>query len=142
MRKYVVGFLFDRKGWVALIEKKRPRWQKGRFNGIGGHIEKEETPWKAMRREFYEEAGALLDGWHQYCVFGGKDWKVYCFVIHVRRNILLDLNKTDERVSWFSPGCLPDRMIPNLRWLIPMAEFTIKTRQHIDAQVKYEKETC
>ena len=40
MTRYVAGFLVsDDRYYVALIRKKRPAWQEGRLNGIGGHIE-------------------------------------------------------------------------------------------------------
>lgn len=55
-KEYVLGFMFDptlRK--VLLVWKDRPTWQKGRLNGIGGHIEAGETPHEAMVREFEEE---------------------------------------------------------------------------------------
>ena len=39
MTEYVVGFMLSIDGEdVALIRKERPAWQKGRLNGIGGHI--------------------------------------------------------------------------------------------------------
>jgi len=38
--KYVCGFLFDMAfKHVALINKVRPDWQKGKLNGIGGKVE-------------------------------------------------------------------------------------------------------
>jgi len=40
---------------VALIRKRRPDWQAGRWNGIGGHREGFELPLDAMVREFEEE---------------------------------------------------------------------------------------
>ncbi len=55
---YVVGFRFSpdlRR--VVLIRKNRPDWQKGLLNGVGGRIEADETPERAMAREFAEEAG-------------------------------------------------------------------------------------
>src|ERR1044072_7512033 len=38
--------------------KKRPAFQEGRLNGIGGKIEPGELPVQAMIREFNEEAGS------------------------------------------------------------------------------------
>ena len=59
MRKhYVLGFVFNySKNQVLLIEKQRPAWQMGRWNGIGGEIEEGETPYQAMVRESVEETG-------------------------------------------------------------------------------------
>jgi len=71
MQNYVVGFPLNIDGdETILIKKKRPKWQKGYFNGVGGHIEKDETPAEAMSREFLEEAGALInpENWTCYIV--------------------------------------------------------------------------
>jgi hypothetical protein len=35
MKEYVLGFMFNRLlGHVILIEKNRPEWQKGHYNGV------------------------------------------------------------------------------------------------------------
>jgi 8-oxo-dGTP diphosphatase len=63
-KRYVVGFYmgFGDDPLIALIQKKRPKWQEGKFNGIGGHVEETETPFEAMVREFREEAGLNVTG--------------------------------------------------------------------------------
>lgn len=62
---YVVGYAFRSDyGAVALIEKRKPAWQAGKLNGIGGKIEPGESPEAAMSREFLEEAGLLV---HPQC---------------------------------------------------------------------------
>ena len=54
----VLGFMFNRYlTEVVLMVKERPAWQAGLLNGIGGHIEPDETPRMAMAREFLEETG-------------------------------------------------------------------------------------
>jgi len=65
--KYVAGFLFteDLQN-VWLIQKEKPFWQRGMFNGIGGKVEPGETPYAAMVREFKEEAGLNLTGWREF----------------------------------------------------------------------------
>jgi 8-oxo-dGTP diphosphatase len=63
---YVLGFAFSRDGsHVVLIQKDRPEWQKGKYNGIGGKIEHNEVPSHAMWREFSEETGVNIppDHW-------------------------------------------------------------------------------
>lgn len=57
MMRYVLGFAFTANGRVALIQKQKPAWQAGRWNGIGGKIEEGESPVQAMAREFREETG-------------------------------------------------------------------------------------
>jgi hypothetical protein len=83
---YVAGFLFrENKTQVALIEKQRPAWQKGKLNGIGGRVEIDETPREAMKREFKEEAGADISQWRAFCYLQGINpedpWTVIMFKI-------------------------------------------------------------
>lgn len=85
IQKYVVGFLFNKTmSNVALIEKIKPKWQKGFLNGIGGKIENNESALEAMIREFYEETGHKFENWQYYCRMKGKnydgsDFEVECF---------------------------------------------------------------
>ena len=126
-KQYVVGFLFkDDK--VALIHKNRPDWQKGKINGIGGHIEKGETPLEAMRREFSEEAGGLLDGWEYYCTMHYPEADIFMFRLFGDYEIT---TKTDEAVEWFNVNNLPDNVIPNLTWLIPLALYDDDYLHHV-----------
>ena len=61
MQHYVCGFLFSPdRSRVLLIRKRRPAWQAGRLNGVGGKVEAGEALYHAMRREFREEAGLDL----------------------------------------------------------------------------------
>lgn len=58
---YCLGFVVDPSGErVLLMEKRRPSWQAGRLNGIGGKVEGEETGVEAMVRECQEETGLAL----------------------------------------------------------------------------------
>jgi len=52
--KYVVGFRFCGEQ-VLLLRKQRPAWQNGKLNGVGGKIERGETPMLAMACEWIEE---------------------------------------------------------------------------------------
>jgi len=62
MKFYVMGFIFNKaKDKVLLVEKNKPDWMAGRWNGMGGKIgdnNKDETPLEAMRRECEEETGS------------------------------------------------------------------------------------
>lgn len=65
-KSYVCGFAFSEDGdLVYLIEKKRPNWQLGCLNGIGGGVDIDEEPINAMVREFEEETGVTTkqDEW-------------------------------------------------------------------------------
>ncbi len=118
-KQFVIGFLF-RNGEVALIEKKRPEWQRGKLNGIGGHIEQGETPLEAMKREFNEEAGELIDEWEYFCTMNYPEADIYCFRLFGEYSVA---TKTDEIISWYPINDIPNTVIPNLHWLIPLARY-------------------
>lgn len=125
---YVCGFMFNHTlDRVVLIEKRNPAWQRGRFNGVGGKIEANESPLNAMRREFREEAGFDSKRWQEFCVLSGADWTVhfFYFVIDAIAIETLIESKTDERILVEDVPHNKQRL-PNLEWLIPMAIATAK----------------
>lgn len=123
MTEYVAGFMFSEdKRSVALIRKNRPEWQKGKWNGIGGHVEPGETPLVAMVREFEEETGVRVkhEDWKHFCTLQGQFGTVHFY------KTTGDLTKlrsmTDEGIGTFSTEDIHKRnIIPNLKWLIPLA---------------------
>lgn len=127
-RKYVCGFRFSPDGQVVLIRKNKPAWQKGGLNGVGGKIEPGETPLQAMRREFYEEAGLDIEDWTLSVVLSGHNndgWIVYFFQSH--GPIDGAESKTDEQITMVPARNLPQDVLYNLHWLIPLClENTIK----------------
>ena len=61
---YCLGFLTDPTGErILLMEKRRPHWQVGLLNGIGGKLEDEESGVEAMARECVEETGLDVNQW-------------------------------------------------------------------------------
>lgn len=124
MTKYVAGFLFDydyKK--VALIRKKKPEWQAGRLNAIGGKVEHAEACLVAMIREFFEETGSKIYGWRPFCTLSGEDWIVH---FYEAQGSLEELHSvTDEHIEVWDvesvKGFDETVMIPNLAWLVPMA---------------------
>lgn len=116
----VLGFAFDASHNVGLIRKMRPPWQKGSLNGIGGHIEEGESPHDAQVREFLEETGLYVPTWEEVCVMGNDSWNV-----KVYKAFDVPLEKlrtmTDEEVEIYPALDLPDDVLFNLRWLIPLA---------------------
>ncbi len=124
--EYVLGFLFNQnKTEVVLIKKNRPDWQKGKLNGVGGHIKIDEceTPINAIRREFEEEAGVDVIRWTVRVIMHGKDnndnlWRVWCFFAFDKINNVKSI--TDEQIRIVPVNNLPENIIPSLRWIIPM----------------------
>lgn len=143
MKKYVVGFLFDKSmSLVVLIVKNRPEWQKGKLNGIGGMIDKLETPSKAMEREFLEETGLSIPEkqWEHFHSLQDELVKVY-FYYAISENVENINSMSDEKVGLYNINYLNNfhdvkfprnETIPNLRWLIPMC----LDKQHIFSESK------
>jgi 8-oxo-dGTP diphosphatase len=120
MIEYTVGFAFDDRSNVALIRKATPAWQMGHLNGIGGHVDRGETPLDSMVREFYEEAGLYVRTWKRFVIMKSHTWEVF---VYVAKGV--DLTKvstqTIEDVVVVSAHHLPVIVLPQLRWLVPMA---------------------
>jgi 8-oxo-dGTP diphosphatase len=155
MKLYVAGFLFDQTmEKIALIEKQRPEWQRWQLNGIGGKIERNrqncmcyendsdqtnfdpcicpwETPIEAQRREFREETGVDVDNWKEFCLLKGTGWAVD-FLYGFDDKVFKVSSLTDEVVDIYDVEKILDPrithpVIPNLRWLIPMAMTMVYT---------------
>jgi 8-oxo-dGTP pyrophosphatase MutT (NUDIX family) len=135
--EYVVGFLFaptrEQPDQVALIMKNKPAWQKDKLNGLGGHIERNESPLIAMRREFEEEGGADIIDWEHFATIMysnppnvdhpvetmAKVWYFRSF----RQTTLI--SKTREKVEWYDwkkiLGGYDNAYVKSLEFLIPLA---------------------
>lgn len=124
-QEYVVGFLLDGDGRVALIRKNRPTWQQGRLNGIGGRVEPVEGPDEAMRREFTEEAGADIGGWQPFVRMTLPDAALTFYRCWADPHVLDALRTmTDEPVALVPVDKITDYLIvPNLAWLVPLAAY-------------------
>lgn len=125
---FVCGFLFSPcKDYVALIRKNKPEWQRGKLNGIGGKLEIGETIKEAMMREFSEEAGMWINYWQRFCFlyYPTTNAVIHFFkaTLHREEDERLLTSVTDEEVAWyFRPHWCQKEIIPNLKWLIPLAQ--------------------
>lgn len=130
-KDYVLGFLFDAaKGSVVLIQKNRPEWQCGKYNGVGGKIELGESPREAMVREFEEETGVRVPQWTCFNTITGDQAadptrvasRIYCFYAVDENKFWAAESMTDEKVEQ-TPLCIIDKIpaIPHIKWLIPQA---------------------
>jgi len=123
MQHYVMGFAFgygNESEKLALIEKKKPSFMEGNYNGIGGHVEEGELPIEAMVREFEEETGVdtNTDQWKHTITFLCPRGTIY--VYRTRLNLVLIKSVTNEKINIFSASNLPENIMDNLLWLIPL----------------------
>jgi len=134
MKRYVLGFVFDMKDRVLLVEKNRPDWQVGFLNGLGGHVEHGESPLQAMAREGGEETAGKLarTEWKPYGRLRGPDFEVWLFYVQVAwaGHLGLDGISTEEGVCSFEhledlPGIAT---VPNLEYLVVMAKTSLRGR--------------
>ncbi len=130
MTNYVCGFMFSEdRQLVALIEKQKPDFLKGLWNGIGGKIEHsevlEEAPGLAMAREFLEETGVAtkISEWELFCQHtwsnGNEVWFFKCFSDKVYN--VKTMEKEPVRMVRIVYANRYMHLKENLRWLIPMA---------------------
>ncbi len=133
MNHFVLGLVFNySKDRVLLIEKRRPAWMAGKWNGIGGHIEKDETPMAAMHREATEECGHGYRFKHKV-TFVCPGGTVFVFsAIYPRPDIHFSQIEDEILKVWALPG--PENMMKNLEWIIPMClssvQFPIMLQQN------------
>ncbi len=129
MKLYVVGFMFtEDEKQVVLIEKKRPEWQAGKLNGVGGKVEEDEFSLLAMVREFQEETGIKtgMSYWNLYAKITGSDYIVYVFRGFDTGVVERVETKTDEviqrtSVSYILNPQSASNMISNLPVLVRLA---------------------
>lgn len=108
---------------VLLIQKDRPDWQVGKYNGIGGKIELGELPLHAMLREFEEEVGicTLTSHWEHFATTEGENCRVHCF--RAFSDKVHDYQQMESEVPQllYVPLLNEYPTVPNVQWLVPMA---------------------
>ncbi len=114
----------DSRDRVALVRKNKPTWQAGRLNGIGGGIEANERPIDAMTREWFEETYNWHSEWERFAEIRFPETIVHFFKANVPELPEFPaINDIGEKLEvWdFSIVVRNSLVIPNLKWLLPMA---------------------
>ncbi len=144
---YVLGFLFSEDFKSVALIKKNKGWQKGCWNGVGGHVEPHERGYDAMIREFQEETGVLVNDWHKFGLMLGLEEPCWdCELYAATSDKIWDVTATtDEAVQTFTvsyvSGSMKDNMIfktiPNVRWLVPMAVESLTSDKFMSSTAFY-----
>lgn len=143
--KYVLGFAFykaesgsqigDR---VVLVRKKRPQWQAGCLNGLGGKVEARETANEAMTREFQQESGVHVPEatWSYFATLEWPKAKVNCYTVDLTETQTVCTRTDEEVVTVTVADALAGRtgLVMNSRWLIPLA--LDKTAQPVTVRLR------
>lgn len=120
MKHFVLGFIFNsNKTSILLVKKERPEWQKGYYNGIGGKIKLNESPSEAMIREGIEET-SYSRIWEHVLTFICPGGTVFVFRTIDIDAIISYKQVEDEELIEYGLGILPDKMMANLKWMIPV----------------------
>jgi len=124
LSNYVLGFAFtnDMQN-VLLIRKRKPEWQAGKLNGIGGKVEEGESPREAMVREFKEEAGVDTDPkrWVYNGILHGSNFFITVYS-YFSDDVYEAYSETDEEVYVYSLPLYKDfPVLSNLEWMIQFA---------------------
>jgi len=138
MTDKVVGYLFDRSlNLVMLILKQRPEWMRGLYNGVGGKIEPGESPLQAMERECLEESGLVpywdTTEWEAVARLDTPNGRIFVFAAVGTPTD--GVTKTDEAIIVVNTAALPANIVPNVRWLIPLAQQTLRGERAPDSLV-------
>jgi len=120
--QYVAGFLKTPSG-VVFVRKKKPVWQKGKLNGVGGKVEDGEHPEDAMKREWKEETGHDFSDWNLFCELNGADFSVYFYKGQLAEDISLpDENDSGEPLYYIKVEDVQNHpRISNIDWLLALA---------------------
>lgn len=121
----VLGIIFNKDlDKVLLILRNRPDFAKGKYNGVGGKHEANETDQACASREVREEAGIEIDelAWETVAHIEWKTWDgaVLTTVWQGEEDEVKSL--TDEPVSWHKVTELPENCMRNIHWMVPLAK--------------------
>lgn len=122
--RYVVGIILseDHK-YVLLLKKIKPVEIAGMWNGLGGKLEKFESPEYAVSREVKEESGLIIDPdeWKPLASLGGGRFIIEFFYA-THPDLTKAVQLEDEELMIAHVDALPKDTITNLNWMIPFIE--------------------
>ena len=130
---------------VLVVYKQKPAWQKNRYNLVGGKVEEGETPEQAAIRELKEETGldALSTMYLGKILAGQNDEAtVHCLHCLVKKDRPQPRPEETEVTFWTDFAFIKndERLMPNLRVIIPMMIMGLKDWVVYDHGPSWDKE--
>lgn len=118
--------LLKRNNEILLAMKKRG-FGEGKYNGVGGKLEKDETPETAMIREVKEEIGVVITkfekvGLVEFDEYYKGEKQNLVFHLYFGYEWLGEIVETEEmRPEWFNIQNIPyDKMFPDDKYWLPL----------------------
>lgn len=139
---YSLGFIFDSSTQnVLLIQKQKPEWQKGKLNGIGGKCESGEKSIDCMIRETKEETGleTSAKAWTYIGAMKQSFGDVDVFTLKYEGSPSDAQHADHEEIAWLEAEQLPNNVMQNLRWLIPLAQDKLRNNEFENFSVHYKE---
>ena len=142
-----VGFIFSEDlNSVLLLKKNRPDWQVGFYNGVGGHLTKEEMSkgdWiYSWIREVKEEVNLDLE--YKKVIQIGRivtnDITVIVYAYRLKRDQEYTMQQmTDESPLWVIIKLYDTfQIIENLSFFIPLARYVLKYQNNLYSSSRIE----
>ena len=143
--KYVLVFL-KYKDEILLLNRNKPSWM-GCWNGVGGKIEKGETPYDAAIRETYEETGIKVEINNPYFKVG---WVVnddrsslggmYVFICEMDKKISTPTRSVEGILDYKTISWIMDPRNSGIAKNIPQFLPTFLNNEHVDFITIYNHE--
>lgn len=143
MKQATLAFIFTPDFTkVLLIHKLSPEWQKGKVNGVGGKTEAEETPRECITREVFEETALVfdIDSWIEVGEMKEDGMQVSVFTVIYDGDLNNAKSNDKEEIEWVDTDSLPENVISNVRWLIPLSLDKLQHNLYETFTVTYKKE--
>lgn len=124
---------------VLLIRKQRPAQHAGKLNGLGGKFEVNEDAHECMSREVKEESTVEIppEQWKKMGAMYWQEWEVEMFAT-IYTGALEDIaSLASEEVGWYLVESLPDDVISNLHWLVPLGVDVLQSERAPALEVLY-----
>ena len=118
---FVLALLYtEDRTQVVLMRRTRPAWQAGRVNALGGKLMRGETPVEGARREVREESGVDVPEWREVLIWDDAEYELH--VMSAASELARGARTLeDQEVFLAEVRALPENVIDNLRWLVPLA---------------------
>lgn len=106
---------------VLLIRKNKPPKHAGLLNGLGGKCEAGESHLECVVREVEEECGLKISQqkWLSMGELTWENWQVTLWTTVF--DAKLPTQFPEESVDWYPSSPVPEKVLTNLNWLIPLA---------------------